>query len=124
MPTPIKIKEIAFVFHPVADIARARQFYQDLLGLKIGLEMEIQPGIWWIEYDVAGVALGVSNVSAPEGASGAGLALEVESLDDALASIRAARIPLTIEPQDFPPCRMFGINSPDGHGIMFHQRKT
>jgi predicted enzyme related to lactoylglutathione lyase len=124
MSSTIKIKEVAYIFHPVADIERARSFYQTLLGLKIGLEVQLQPGMWWIEYDVAGVALGVSNMSSPQGASGASLALEVESLDESLAAIRAAKIPLTIEPQDFPPCRMFAINSPDGHGIMFHQRKA
>ncbi len=121
----VNVKEVAFVFHPVADIARARAFYQTLLGLKIGLEIELQPGMWWIEYDVAGVALGISNMSpAVGGASGASLALEVEDFDASLAAIKAAQIPLTIEPQDFPPCRMFAINSPDGHSIMFHQRKA
>jgi predicted enzyme related to lactoylglutathione lyase len=123
MSTEIKIKEIAFVFHPVADVERARGFYGTLLGLKVLLEMEVQPGVWWIEYNIAGAALAVSNVSAPLGSSGATLALEVEHLDDCLAALRDAKIPLTIEVQDFPPCRMFGINSPDGHPIMFHQRK-
>ena len=57
----IKIKEVAFVCHPVTDIARARAFYEKLLGLRILLEIEFSPGSWWIEYDVAGVALAVSN---------------------------------------------------------------
>jgi predicted enzyme related to lactoylglutathione lyase len=118
----IKIREIAFVSHPVADIARARAFYERLLGLKILMEGEFSPGQWWIEYDVAGVALAVSNMIPQSG--GAGIALEVASLDDALAAIKAAAIPLTMEVQDFPPCRAFGINSPDGHPVMFHQRKA
>jgi predicted enzyme related to lactoylglutathione lyase len=119
----ITIKEIAFVYHPVSDIARARDFYGKLLGLKPGLEIEFGPGVSWIEYDVSGVALAVSNAQ-PAPAGGAGLALEVADLDATLATIRAAGIPLTVEPQQFPPCRMFGINTPDGHGIMFHQRKA
>jgi hypothetical protein len=53
-----------------------------------------------------------------------GLALEVASLDETLSAIRAAKIPLTVEPQDFTPCRMFGISTPDGHSIMFHERKA
>jgi predicted enzyme related to lactoylglutathione lyase len=120
----IKIKEVAFVWHPVTDIARARAFYGDLLGLKTGMNVEFQPGVWWIEYDVGGVALAVSNVSPPSGTGGSSLALEVDSLDGALAAVRAAGIGVTIEPQDFPPCRMFGVNSPDGHAIMFHERKA
>ena len=125
MSSEIRIKEIAFVFHPVADVSRARAFYGTLLGLKTIVELELQPGLWWIEYNVAGVALGISNMSAPEGgSSGASLALEVENLDDCLAAMANAKIPFTIEVQDFPPCRMFGINSPDGHSIMIHQRKA
>jgi catechol 2,3-dioxygenase-like lactoylglutathione lyase family enzyme len=122
----IKIKEIAFVYHPVTDIPRARAFYEKLLGLKVGdLELEFAPGVWWIEYDVAGVALAVSNaMPAAGGVGGDGLALEVEDLDEALAAVRAAGIPLIVEPQDFAPCRMFAINSPDGHNITFHRRKA
>ena len=41
-----------------------------------------------------------------------------------LAAVKAAGIALTIEPQEFPPCNMFGINSPDGHPIIFHKRKA
>jgi catechol 2,3-dioxygenase-like lactoylglutathione lyase family enzyme len=121
---PIKIKEVAFVCHPVADIARARDFYGKLLGLKTGLEIEFQPGMWWIEYDVAGVALAISNAFPSSGPGGPSLALEVGSLDETLAAIREAGVALTIEPQDYPSCRMFGIHSPDGHAIIFHQRKA
>jgi len=120
----IKIKEIAFVCHPVGDIARARAFYEKLLGLKILLQLEFAPGSWWIEYDVAGVALAVSNAGPPAVGGGATIALEVADLDQALAAIKAAGIALTIEPQEFPPCHMFGINSPDGHPIIFHKRKA
>jgi predicted enzyme related to lactoylglutathione lyase len=120
----IQINEIAFVYHPVTDIARARGFYEKLLGLKIGLEMEFSPGVWWIEYDVAGVALAISNaMPAAGGVGGDSLALEVADLDQSLAAVKAAGIPLTLEPQDFTPCRMFSINSPDGHNVMFHKRK-
>jgi catechol 2,3-dioxygenase-like lactoylglutathione lyase family enzyme len=120
----IQIKEIAFVLHPVADIARARDFYEKLLGLKIGLQLEFEPGKWWIEYDIAGVALAVSNVAPISGGGGADLALEVASLDETLAAVRAAKVPITLKPQDFPPCRMFRVSSPDGHRITFHQRKA
>ncbi|MSU69934.1 MAG: VOC family protein [Opitutaceae bacterium] len=120
----IKIKEIAFVFHPTTDIARARGFYEKLLGLKVGMQIEFHPGQWWIEYDVAGVALAVSNAFPSSGSGGAGLTFEVASLDETLASIKAAKIPLTQELTEFPPCRMFSIKSPDGHDIMFHQRKA
>jgi predicted enzyme related to lactoylglutathione lyase len=119
----IKIKEIAYFCHPVADIARARAFYEKLLGLRIDFELEIESGIWWIEYDIAGVALAVSNAMPATGSGCASLALEVDNLDETLASIKAANVTLTLDVQDLPPCRMFGISTPDGHNIMFHQHK-
>jgi catechol 2,3-dioxygenase-like lactoylglutathione lyase family enzyme len=119
----IHVKEVAYIFHPVSDIARAREFYEKLLGLKKGLEVEFQPGKWWVEYDIAGVALAISNALGTVAPGGAGFALEVESLDETLAAIKAAGLPLVLEPQDFPPCRMFIVNSPDGHAVTFHERK-
>jgi predicted enzyme related to lactoylglutathione lyase len=118
------IKEFAFVLHPVGDIPRARQFYEKLLGLKAGMEIEFAPGAWWIEYDVGGVALAVSNGAPASAGSGTSIALEVDDLDAMLASVKGANIALTQEPVEFPVCRMFGINSPDGHPIMFHRRKA
>jgi catechol 2,3-dioxygenase-like lactoylglutathione lyase family enzyme len=124
MPASIKIKELAFVCHPVADVARARAFYGGFLGLKTGKEVEFAPGLWWIEYDVAGVALAVTNAAPPTGGGASSVALEVEDFEGALAAVRAAGVALTIEPQDFSVCRMFAVGSPDGYTIMFHQRKA
>jgi predicted enzyme related to lactoylglutathione lyase len=120
----IQIKDVAYVFHPVTDIPRAKAFYGTLLGLKATLEMEFAPGVWWIEYDVAGVALAVSNAMPGAEGGGASLVLEVADFDEALSAVRAAGVALSVEPQDFQPCRMFGINSPDGHSIMFHRLKA
>jgi catechol 2,3-dioxygenase-like lactoylglutathione lyase family enzyme len=119
----IKIKEVAFFAHAVSDIPRARAFYETVLGLKVGMEIEFQPGMWWIEYDIAGVALAISNAY-PAKAGGATLALEVADLDGTLAAVKAAGVEVTLEPQDFSPCQMFCVNSPDGHSIMFHRRKA
>jgi predicted enzyme related to lactoylglutathione lyase len=119
----IKVKELAFVSHTVADIGKARDFYEKLLGLKHLMNLEFAPGVWWIEYDLAGVALAVTN-SQPPSAGGASVALEVEDLDESLAAIKAAGVPLAFDTMDFPPCRIFGITSPDGYMVMFHQRKA
>ena len=120
----IQIKEVAFILHPVADIARARNFYQNLLGLATGMQVEFSPGVWWIEYDVAGVALAVTNLFPAGAAGGSSLSLEVADLDAARAAIAAAKSTVTSEVTEYPPCRMFGITSPDGHSVIFHQRKV
>jgi predicted enzyme related to lactoylglutathione lyase len=118
----IQVKEIAFIYHCVSDVARARRFYEQLLGLKVGLEYEGAPGKWWIEYDIAGVAFGITNVS-PPCKKAATLAFEVVGIDSALAAVRGANIPLTEELTEFPRCRSFAIADPDGNEIMFHELK-
>ena len=118
----IQIKEVAFVFHPVTDIARARKFYEEFLGLKSSLQVEIGPGQWWIEFDIAGVALAISN--AVPGAPAASLTLEVADLDSALAAARAAGVPIAFDVMEFPPCRLAAVKDPDGNQIGLHQRKA
>lgn len=118
----IQIKELAFVFYPVTDVARARAFYEGLLGLKVGHQIEFAPGQWWIEYDIAGQALAISN--AMPGKTASSLALEVVDLDEALTAAKAAGTPLSQEVMEFPPCRMFIVQDPDGNELTLHQRKA
>jgi len=119
----IQVKEFAFVFHPVTDIARARKFYEGFLGLKTGVQVEFGPGQWWIEFDVAGQALAISNAM-PGGTPQASLTLEVADLDASFAAAKAGGIALAFEVMEFPPCRMFAIKDPDGNQIGLHQRKA
>jgi predicted enzyme related to lactoylglutathione lyase len=117
----IEVKELAFVFYPVTDVARARTFYEGLLGLKVGFQIEFSPGQWWIEYDIAGQALAISN--AMPGKTASALALEVVDLDAALAAVRTAGVSLATELTEFGVCRMFIVKDPDGNELTLHQRK-
>jgi len=118
----IQVKELAFVSHPVTDIPRARDFYEKFLGLKTSLQVEFGPGQWWIEYDVAGQALAISN--AIPAAPASNLFLEVVDLDAARAAAGAAGVPIALDVTEFPPCRMFKVKDPDGNEIGLHQRKS
>ena len=118
----IQVKELAFVFYPVTDVARARSFYEGLLGLKVGFQIEFAPGQWWIEYDIAGQALAISN--AMPGKTASALALEVADLDAALTAVKAAGADIANEVMVFPPCRMFIVKDPDGNEITLHHRKA
>jgi predicted enzyme related to lactoylglutathione lyase len=118
----IKVKELAFVFYPVTDIPATRKFYEGFLGLKTGFQIEFAPGQWWIEFDVAGQALAVSN--AMPGKQSSALALEVADLDAALTEAKAAGVPIANEVMEFPPCRMFIVKDPAGNEITLHQRKA
>ena len=117
----IQIKELAFVFYPVTDVARARKFYEGLLGLEVGMQIEFGPGQWWIEYDIAGQALAISN--AMPGKAATALALEVADLNGALAAVKSAGVGIAQDVMEFPPCRMFIVKDPDGNEITLHQRK-
>src|SRR5471032_1056419 len=117
----IQVKEVAFVFHAVTDVQRARNFYEGLLGLKVGVQVEFGPGQWWIEYDIAGQALAISN--AMPGATASSLTLEVADLDAALATAKGAGAAIAFDVMEFPPCRMFAVKDPDGNQIGLHQRK-
>ncbi len=119
----IQVKELAFVFHPVTDMARARKFYEGFLGLKTGVQIEFSPGQWWIEYDIAGQALAISNVM-PDGKPQASLALEVADLPAAFAAAKAEGVNVASDILEFPPCRMFALKDPDENQINLHQRKA
>src|SRR5438093_77189 len=74
----IRYKEIAFVAYPVTDVARARKFYEDVLGLKPNapLKSETQQ---WIEYDIGPGTLGIGcSEQWKPSQDGPSLALEVE----------------------------------------------
>ena len=118
----IQVKEFAFVFHPVTDVARARKFYEGFLGLKTGVQVEFAPGQWWIEFEVAGQALAISN--AIPGTPQASLTLEVADLDASFKAAKAEGITIAFDVMEFPPCRMFAIKDPDGNQIGLHQRKA
>ena len=118
----IQVKELAFVFHAVKDVPAARKFYEGFLGLKVGQQAEVGPGLWWIEYDLAGQALCISN--ACPGVPSSSVALEVADLDAARAAAQTAGLALPGEIMEFPPCRMFQIKDPDGNELMLHQRKA
>jgi predicted enzyme related to lactoylglutathione lyase len=119
----IQVKEFAFVFHAVTDLARARKFYEGFLGLKTGVQVEFGPGQWWIEFDVAGQALAISNAM-PDGKPQSALTLEVADLDASFKAAKAAGVPIAFEIMEFPPCRMFAVKDPDGNQIGLHQKKA
>jgi predicted enzyme related to lactoylglutathione lyase len=117
----IQVKELAFVFYPVTDVARARKFYEGLLGLKVGYQIEYAPGRWWIEYDVAGQALAISN-DIP-GKTASSVALEVADLEAALTAAKSSGFTMTRDVMEFPPCRMFVVQDSDGNEVTLHRRK-
>jgi predicted enzyme related to lactoylglutathione lyase len=117
----MKIKEIGFVGIPVTDMAKARAFYENVLGLKPDPEMT---GEKWTEYPIGTGVIAIANVGTDWRPSdqGTAAALEVESLEDAITQLKEHRI--RYDQVDSPVCRMAIIQDPDGNKLIIHKLKS
>jgi predicted enzyme related to lactoylglutathione lyase len=123
----IRITEVAFIAYPVSDINRARDFYENLLGLPPGEfnhEIEGMPGKYWIEYEVGNVTLAISNAWETAGRSGPSVAFEVEDLQEAVSHLKKAGVKFLADNIETPVCSFALVADPDGNGITIHKRKT
>ena len=120
----LKAVEIAFSSYAVADMARARKFYEGVLGLKAAHVVDSEHG-QWVEYELGPHTLAIGSApgwkASPDGGS---VALEVEDFDAAIAHLRANEVKFRVEPMPTPVCRMAMIFDPDGNTIWIHQRKA
>jgi predicted enzyme related to lactoylglutathione lyase len=120
----MKITEIAFTCYPVTDMARARSFYEDLLGLTPTMVHESEDGSTaWTEYEIGSGAfsLGKWGEWKPT-AEGASVAFEVDDFDAAIAMLKEAGVPFKMEPFPTPVCRMAFVLDPDGSAVCIHKR--
>lgn len=118
----MKIKNIAFIGIPVTDIARARKFYEEGLGLAVADEMM---GGKWIEYAVGDNTLAIANVGEQWTPSdqGTGAAFEVEDFDDAIGRLKNQKVRFAAEPFETPCCHMAVVQDPDGNKLIIHKLK-
>jgi extradiol dioxygenase family protein len=115
-----QIQDIAFVLYPVSDMAKARAFYTNLLGLKETANWEDQ----WVEYDLGNGTLAITAAQpGTQPGTGAYAAFEVKDFDAVAAALKEKRIPWSMDPFDTPVCRGGIIKDVDGNQIMIHQRK-
>ena len=116
-------KKVAFTMYPVRDVARARRFYEETLGLEVGLHGG-QGDKWWIEYDLPGggcVALTNFIPDEPSAAAGGTIAFEVEDLDALIASLRTKGVEFLGDLVHGPNCRMITCRDSEGNSIILHQ---
>jgi predicted enzyme related to lactoylglutathione lyase len=119
----IKVREIAFACYAVTDMARARAFYEGVLGLKPTMVHDLGGGSQWVEYDIGTgtLALGATSGWKPS-PDGCCVALEVEDFDAAIAHLRAQQTRFRVEPFPTPVCRMAMVYDPDGNTLCIHRR--
>jgi predicted enzyme related to lactoylglutathione lyase len=120
----LKATEIAFSCYPVTDMARARKFYEGVLGLEATMTVGEPGGMQWTEYDIANGTLSIG-AGAPDWkptASGCSVGLEVEYFDAAVAHLNSNGVKIHMEPFPTLVCRMAFIYDPDGNAICIHKR--
>ncbi len=115
------IRKVAFTMFPMTDVARARKFYEETLGLAIGSHGN-RGEQWWIEYDLPeGGCIALQNFDdAQPGGSGT-LALEVEDLDALMAHLTANGVAFKGDVVHGPNCRMAMCSDSEGNPLLLHQ---
>jgi predicted enzyme related to lactoylglutathione lyase len=114
------IKHIAFTVYPVIDMARARRFYEDALGLKLTNNFRDQ----WVEYHLPNGCLALTSMMEgvrPASDAGASIALEVADVDAEAARLRGLGVAFKIEPFATPVCKNVVLLDPEGNALTLHQ---
>ena len=122
----LKVTEIAFSCYPVTDMARARAFYEGVLGLKATMAHGEAGEMQWTEYDVANgtFSIGAGAPGWKPTSDGCVVSLEVEDFDAAIAHLKANGVKFKMEPFPTPVCQMAFIYDPDGSTICIHKRNA
>ena len=118
------LQKVAFTMYPVADMPRARAFYEETLGLGPSSNGASSP---WVEFDLpAGGCLAITTVTPnqPSADAGGTIAFEVDDLPATIADLRAKGVEFVMDDIESPVCRMAIVKDPDGNAIILHKLKA
>jgi catechol 2,3-dioxygenase-like lactoylglutathione lyase family enzyme len=113
----IGVEQIDFVSVPIRDVAAARRFYGEVLGLSRGREPD--------EFETANVTLALWEPEAegiPFSANTAGIALRVADVAAARERLEAHGVRFLGETVDTGVCHMGFFADPDGNVLILHRR--
>jgi catechol 2,3-dioxygenase-like lactoylglutathione lyase family enzyme len=116
----MQVEHVDFVSFLTQDIARAKRFYSEVLGLDIETEGESD-----MELRAGQVTLDIfdpSSIGQPFAPSPAGLALRVADVDVARAELEAKGVVFDGETIETGVCRQAWFKDPDGNALMLHRR--
>ena len=114
------VERVDFVSFLTQDIARARRFYKETLGLEIESEGEHD-----MEFKAGQVTLDIfdpSSIGQPFAPSPAGLALRVDDVDTARTELEAKGVEFDGETIVTGVCKQAWFKDPDGNALMLHRR--
>lgn len=118
----LNVQRVDYVRIPVRDMAKANDFYGEVLGLDRNPH---SPGDDWVEYEAGNVTLAVMTPETheyeftplPPGT----LALRVPDVAEAKAQLEAAGVQVN-DMWDSGVCHGAGFSDPDGNRILLHHR--
>jgi catechol 2,3-dioxygenase-like lactoylglutathione lyase family enzyme len=114
------VERVDFVSFLTQDIARAKRFYAETLGLQLESEGESD-----MEFRAGQVTLDIfdpSSIDQPFAPSPAGLALRVSDVDAARAELEAKGVVFDGETVTTSVCKQAWFKDPDGNALMLHRR--
>jgi catechol 2,3-dioxygenase-like lactoylglutathione lyase family enzyme len=116
----MQVERVDFVSFLTQDVARAKRFYAETLGLEIESEaehdMELRAG--QVTLDIFDPA----SIGQPFERSPAGLALRVPDVAAARAELEEKGVEFDGETVDTGVCHMAFFRDPDGNALMLHRR--
>jgi catechol 2,3-dioxygenase-like lactoylglutathione lyase family enzyme len=116
----MQVERVDFVSFFTQDIARAKRFYSDVLGLEVETEgesdMELRAG--QVTLDIFDPT-SIGQAFAP---SPAGMALRVPDVDAARAELEAQGVEFDGDTIETSVCRMAFFKDPDGNSLLLHRR--
>jgi catechol 2,3-dioxygenase-like lactoylglutathione lyase family enzyme len=118
----ITVERTDFVSVPVTDMARAKQFYGETLGLPL-----VSGDDAWPEYqlgeNVSLYLIDPTNIGRSfEGPHTSSIALRVPDVHEARAALEAEGVVFDMETFDTGVCHMALFHDPDGNMLMLHRR--
>lgn len=116
------IHSIAFTVYPVSKMARSREFYEGVLGLRETYNYNEE----WVEYDIGSgtFAVTTTDMGHSPGAKGAVVGFEVDDLEAFVAKLKEKAIPFVLEIFETPVCRFAVIEDPDKNHLTIHKRRN
>jgi catechol 2,3-dioxygenase-like lactoylglutathione lyase family enzyme len=114
------VERVDFVSFLTQDIARAKRFYTETLGLEIETEGESD-----MELRAGQVTLDIfdpSSIGQPFAPSPAGLALRVGDVDAVRAELEGKGVVFDGETIETGVCKQAWFKDPDGNALMLHRR--
>jgi len=116
----MQVEHVDFVSFLTQDIARAKRFYTEVLGLEIETEgdsdMELRAG--QVTLDI----FDPSSIGQPFAPSPAGLALRVGDVDVARTELEGKGVVFDGETIETGVCKQAWFKDPDGNALMLHRR--